>query len=672
MLSKYKLIIGSLAGTFIAAAGVAFCILGGRAQLSSDEDQNGGFSGIVVNGLDGRRLKNATVTAYIRNDDGSLNAINSVTCDENGRFDIPLNDGAYLIVAANPGFTTRGRDDSGRELDVSGGVHFVNGKLRLWPVATLKGRVVNGRAGIRAQVTLEYEKDASGDGGYTFVALNANQDGDFEIPNAYAGIAVLRIAASGFASVRLTDLALAAGNTLDLGDIPLHDGVTLFGQIRDAQTNRGIRGANIQIVGSDGAVLETQQTSASGDYAFAPLDNSVQISVSISAEGYRKTRKNIDFSGKDSYELSLALKRMWGLTLDVQNRTGREPIETRIRIIDPSTEKEIYREVLSNGAHSLDFIKSGSWIVDAESGDRLTHKTFRVQAGDNVLVRLDPFARIDGDVFDSDGTPLQNGEYRYYVRSSADASEDSSTPWMAMASSRFTIEDLHEGFYRVEVRRENGEPTSSPEFQLREGDVRSLSIRLNKGGVLRGHVASAVDGLNLANATVSVVGSSQNATTDTGGNFTLDQLPSGAFSISIQPEREQEPTLFEGIVVKENTTLSRDFRVNADRTESRQRRRARFEEMRANGELPPPRGGKPPWDNNGDPPEPPPWNQNAKHPPTPNEAKPDADNAVGQFKNAGKRIIPRNANAKDGAADVSETPNSRRMRRSLPVRRSDQ
>ena len=630
LMHKKKLILGVVAafGALTAIAAGAYLFLPG-ALPDPLQAEPGGFSGIVVDGLTDSPIKDAQITAF----DEAENAVAQAVSDIHGRFSLSLQDGDYTIQAQNPGFSLRGRDDQGRNVSVTDGTQFVNAKLRLWPTASVRGRVIAGNGGLNANVILHYQKDASGSENYDLISVQTDDNGAFQIHDAFAGMASVRIAAEGFANVELSDIALKSGASVDLGDIPMKDGVSLYGQITDATSKRGIRGATIRVKNAAGAILHETTTSTAGEFRLPPLDM-IQVAVDISAEGYYAEQRRMQLAGNTNSELSVALRRAWGLVLDVQNDTGREPTQTRITILDANTQKELYQELLPNGTLSLDHLKGGPFIIQAESPDRLTHQTLRARAGESVRIRLKPFAKIIAKALDTDGSPLTQGQYRYAVKSTHDAPDESPTPWFSMASSEFELTDLAEGYYRVEIRKDSGKPASSPEFQLRNGDVRNLTIQLTEGGVLRGHVVTSVEGFNVVLATVSIEGEARNVRTDPDGYFTLDKVPDTPFTVVIQIPNESEPSRFPDIAVKENSTVEREFRVTAPRTEQREKRHARFEEMRAKGELPPrpPRrtnGGNaddatPPWGDGNPPPwgdgNPPPWGDG--NPPHPDDGNP--------------------------------------------------
>ncbi len=561
-------------------------------------DEPGGFAGIVVNGLTDEPIPDATVLA-VQTAPANKNTLKTEHT-KTGQFDLTLQDGSYLVSASAPGFTTMGRNDKGRDIEIEDKTRYVNAKLRLWPTSSIQGRVVAGNTGIQADIVLYYDNDASGAGDYEFQTVKADEDGHFVISDAFAGTTTVSIAAEGFASVDLRDTVISAGQTVDLGEIPLRDGVSLFGKITDAATRRGISNARIVIRDQDNSVIAETTSDHGGDFRL-PATDIKQVAIQIDHEGYHAHNKTIQLTGNANKNYDIALQRAWGLTLNVQNQTGRDPIKTHIVIVDAISQKTVYDSTLANGTHNLDNIKGGPFIIEAETPDSLTKTHLRATSGDNVYVRLRPFGKINVIAKTSEGTELTQGEYRYFSRSTQTENE-TETPWTAFTSSEFEIADLQEGFYRVEIKSGKKE-VGSHEIRIQNGDVYRLNLQLLEGGVLTGHVITELG--NPVRATVTLSNDSRVVATDKDGYFTFDKMPAEPASISIVPRgRDSKETKFTDIVVKENDRVEREFRVVSPRTDDHAARRARMEEMRERGDFPPPppRDGRPPWGDG-----PPPW-----------------------------------------------------------------
>lgn len=639
----------------VVAGGMAYGILRDSSTTVSNSHL-GGFSGVLVDGLTNRPIPHASIMASPLHDQ-TLPSIET-TSTEKGAFDFDLSSGAYRIIAETNGYTSRGRNDNGREIDIVDETRFVNGLLRLWPVAHVQGRVVSNGVGIAATVALIYEKDASGAGDYTFKTIETTNNGAFEFSDAYAGVTAVSVSAEGFASIQLQGIALKSGETIDLGDIPMRDGVSLFGTITDETSKRGIKGAHIVVKNTDGLTIAETTTSASGDFRLPPLDM-MQVIIDVSADGYHSKRSQFKLSGNTDRAYSAALKRAWGLTIDIQNATARNPIQSHVKIKSIANNKEIYNELLENGVYRLDTLKGAPFLIEVTSFDGMTQSIVRANAGDTAKIRLKPFGKLIVSARLSNGEPVQRLRYQHTYKSALDEPDSDPSSWVSASTSEFEIPDLKTGYYRITVKNDaDSKEISSQDIHVKDGDIRRITLQFTEGGVLRGHVVSSVEGYNIANATVSVEGMSLSAVTDDDGNFILDKLPTEPFVVLIKPPQKNDPQArFENIVVSENATLSREFKVQAERYENREKRRerrARFEERMANGEMPPMRrprpegdNGTPPWGNgeppwgNGEPPwgdgeppwgdGPPPWENG--EPPEPPDGEPPWGNGPPPWEN---------------------------------------
>ena len=601
---KTGIIIASVLAVGGAVAATTWSFFRQSPEFFEPEATLGGFKGVIVNGLTERPLPNAVVSA-LSSVDGAV--VESVRSDSSGRFALTLADGEYTVVGTLDGYVSRGDYDSGRVIFIDDGTQFVNAKLRLWPPAKVHGRVVAGLAGIAAAVDVRYKRDASGAGPYAYRSVVADENGYFSIEDAYAGITTIGISADGFASVVLDDIVLKSGVSLDIGDIPLRDGVSLYGQVLDATSKQPINHAQVDVLDAAGKLLASAKTSGDGSYRLAPLDMA-HVRVEVSADGYHSAQYKMRLGGgKANHNLPVNLRRAWGMTLNVQNMTGRDPIMTHIQITDTTNDKVVYNDTLANGTYELKSIKGGPFLVEAFSADRLTRAERRSVVGDTVTLRLKPFARIIARAIDSDGSNLDNGQYRFYFRPDSSTDEDSPTPWLSFAASTIEIGDLNEGLYRIEVRKTGETRTSSSnEFLLRQGDVRELTIRMTSGGTIRGHVVSTESGYNLALVSVALDDGKRTVTTDNDGYFIIDELPDEPFSLSIKvPREEGEATVFGGLTVARDQVIDREFRVSAPRMEARERRREEMRRRIENGDAPwaergrRPRGGRN-WRQNGD------------------------------------------------------------------------
>ena len=595
----------SVVAALLVAAGAAAAIYwraDNEEQTARILSEDGGFSGIVTDGQTGESLDAARVIAKKQDE-----TFTQSECDENGAFSLVLPNGSYIVETQADGYVSSGRNDAGRTISIRNGTRYINAKLELWPAAHLKGRVVSSDVGIRGEIEVRYISDNSGASNYEFKTITSAEDGSFQLSGLYGGTIAVRVASEGFAAAHLRDIIIQPGETTDLGDIPLRDGITLYGTVTDANSGSGISGATIVIRNARNQEIERAVSSADGSYRLPPVE-SANVMLTVSADGYYTYRQRMSIRGAATQETSFKLDRAWGLVLDIQNKTGRSPDNTHIKITDISSSQVVYDGTHENGRITLDQLKAGPYLIEATSGDHMVTQSVRANAGQHIRIILKPLARITGHARNSDGSPLTKGEYRYIQRD-PDTKADTENPWIALVAPDFEIDDLPAGTYRLELRGDNQRIVSSPEFVLRNGDIRDMTMQLTEGGVLQGRVVSTESGVGVVATVELIADKTRTVKTDNEGNFTIDKLPQEAFSITIKPDREQDSKTFDNIRVRENDTVQRTFQVDAPNTERRARRRAAREAFQ-NGEMPPPPwgDGKPPWGDG-----PPPWMQNREN-----------------------------------------------------------
>ena len=561
-----------------------------RAPEESAPSEKGGFSGVVVDGETGNPLEAEVIVS------SGGREVARTACDAKGRFDVALEDGVYMVRALHSGYVPRGEKGAARKIEVVDATHFVNAKISLWPQSFLKGRILAGERGVPAELEVSYQRDASGAQNYVLKRFSSDETGQFFLSGAYAGIVGVSIEAEGFANLRLDDIVLQAGKTVDLGDIPLREGVSIHGTVRDLQSDTPLSGVRIKVVNPSGVVLSETQSTSTGAYRL-PAVEAAEVRLVATTEGYRVFGWNLRLGNEVNRELDLQLKRAWGLSVEIVNETGREPTKSHLSITDLSTQKVVYEAIKDNGRHAINELRGGPYLVTAESFDKETRYDVRAFAGDSVKLVLKPYARIGVEVVDRQGVPVKEGQYRY-IYHPVSGGEEVTNSWLAFEGESFELSELKPGAYRVEVRVNKDHISSSPELHVKMGDNKSVKIPLTEGGVLRGHVVSEKRHRGIP-ARVEWMGTSTSTVTDSEGYFVFDNLPVNAFSIKVIPDVGYEK-VFSGIVVEENGELEREFEVNGKRIKRNYGERNAQRErgsLSGFGEGAPPFGeGAPLWD----------------------------------------------------------------------------
>ena len=260
------------------------------------------LSGKVIDGLTKKPL-----TAKIKVKDGDR-VVATTDCNATGVFSIPLNDGNYEITVEHPQYVKKGKFDVDRLIEIDGEPVKLD-DLELWPEAIVKGRVVSDYQGVEAELQFIYQKDNSGAKHYLFNTVKTDQEGYFTLDNAYGGIQNIRISSDNFMSQKLSDIALTPGETVDLGDIPMKLGLTVFGVVKDENTQKGISGASVLCVNSNRKIVAETQTADDGSYTLPVVDLN-KLRVIVTADGFHSNGALLEIQNQNRYEYNVALTKL--------------------------------------------------------------------------------------------------------------------------------------------------------------------------------------------------------------------------------------------------------------------------------------------------------------------------------------------------------------------------
>ncbi len=262
---------------------------------------NPALLGFVRNGMTRKRLP-ATIRVM---SEGEL--VQTFKCDSNGEFEIRLEDGNYEFMATYPGFVSYGRDDDWHKFSIHGR-QFDYDKVVLWPEAKVTGRVVSGNSGVDAELKFFYIEDNADTKNYLFKTIRTDENGDFTLDKAYGGIQRIELSADGFISQELTNIELEPGETVQLGEIPMKQGLKIYGIVKDKSSKKGIPDATIRFVDLSRKVLVETKTAADGSYTL-PLTEMNKLQLSVTADGYMPNSKFIVAKDLSRYEHTVTLSK---------------------------------------------------------------------------------------------------------------------------------------------------------------------------------------------------------------------------------------------------------------------------------------------------------------------------------------------------------------------------
>ena len=413
---------------------------------NSDDDMGASLlSGLVKDALTNRPLAAKVVVK------DKERVVQIGNCSDSGRYSLPLEDGEYQVSAEYAGYVPKGAFDVSHTVDVDGDTEQI---IDLWPEAIVTGRVVANGKGVASNLSFFYQKDGSDAANYNFKTIDSDDSGVFELDGAYGGDMNIDIAANGFVKQTLKDIHLEPGKTVDLGDIPMHTGVTVYGTVTDAETKKAIAGAKLKSIDRRGNVLMETTSDADGAYTFQTTDLHT-IPIAVEANGYRSIFDAIQTDEDDRYAYDVEMSKLTGIEVVVDNRTGREPIETLVTITDISSNKVVYEQTHENGSYALKEFTGGPYLVHGASADRLTEVSVQIVAGSTATLTLKPFGRINVRFIGKPNKPRHNGfeEQIGFYRTVAlnDDTSEKMMPWQQIMTDTVMIDELMPGSYIVEA-----------------------------------------------------------------------------------------------------------------------------------------------------------------------------------------------------------------------------
>ncbi|MFA5625633.1 MAG: carboxypeptidase regulatory-like domain-containing protein [Bradymonadales bacterium] len=511
----------------------------------------GSFAGRVIDKVSGRGIANATLRV------SDKNSSKDIVTDAQGNFFLEAPGGVYTLAPTAEAYVARGRDDQWREVAIVNDTKFVNAALYLQPAATLHGRVLAGSSPISANIVMEYHEDASGAKQYIFASTRSDEAGEFTISDAYEGEASLKINASGFALIVLHKIKLRPGQTTDLGDIPLLEGASLYGQVVSGATGQGIAHAQLAILDQNEVLLTTTRSDSAGNYRFEPVTTK-EVELRVRANAFAFYEKSINFGQSVELLQNIEMQATQGLVLNVYNQTQRLPRQTDIIIRDTTLQSVVYESRVEDGRLELNEIEGGPFIVEARSPDGESELKLRATLGSEINVILKPLAKIIVSVHNEDGT-LPAGEYKYsYAPNMAISHGATESPWQSFTAPSFEINDLKEGDYLITVRDAEMDVAQSPITRIRLGEQRALSLVIQKPSSLHGKVITS-DG-HAIHAKVERVGDAQEHYTDHAGNFVIGPLYTRDVSIIITPMNKISQR-FDNVKLNVGSVTNHEFKL---------------------------------------------------------------------------------------------------------------
>ena len=504
---------------------------------------SGVISGAVVNGHTGKAIANVRV--QIDQDQRRR----WITTDERGLFRIDgLEAGDYALEADVEGFRSAGADGSGVSVRLGEGAHMRGMEIELYPPSALHGVLeMDGEVG-SGEVFLRYVQDASGAEDYDLDPVWVEGDGVFRLEGLAPGDIEITAEASGFNLSASIMVSLEPGVEIDVGVIALERGSAIRGVVEDT-SGRGLRRALVEVIDGNGPEGEAPRVFTGGGGAFdlTGIEGSWVV-LRFSAPGHEAQRREIKFVQGQAVEVDpVVLEVLEGLVVRVFSHDGREMPGVNVQVIKGNDDEPLYEQVTTGGELVFEELRGGPFLLRAfddvhgPSGDEV------ISAGQEVILRMGAPTHLVGELRVFGAQPSSTLITLLRVEEGArpvtiESRETSGNP--------FDIKSIPAGRYRFEAGAPSFLVSTSETFEIAPGEHKSVTIELERGGMVSGIVVDDETGEPIPGAVVQLdMGRGGEALTALGLRVVTDEQ--GAFEMEgIPKERQTVKVVARGYVAR--------------------------------------------------------------------------------------------------------------------------
>ena len=348
----------------------------------------------------------------------------------------------------------------------------------------------------------------SGGGTATTDASGHYAFGDI-LPGSYT----LTVSAANYAG-RSQSVIVSAGTTVTQNFTLAPNPGTISGSVTDSSTSQPVSGAAVSYSGGSAT------TNAQGQYSLTGVLEGT-YTVTASASGYSGSSQTITIGPGESAAQNFSLAPQPG------SITGTVTDSVTRQALSGATVAYAGGSGITNasGQYSLANVAEGSYSVTASAGNYASvGQVVAVGAGatvtQNFALAPNP-GTITGVVSDaSTGLPLSGATVSYSGGSTS-----------TNASGQYTLSAVTEGSYTVTTSAA-GYGTQATTDSVGPGAVVTQNVALSQApGSVTGTVTSAATALPVSGASVTYSGGS--TTTNASGGYTLSNVPSGTYSVTV-------------------------------------------------------------------------------------------------------------------------------------------
>ncbi|MFQ3549267.1 MAG: carboxypeptidase-like regulatory domain-containing protein [Armatimonadota bacterium] len=380
-------------------------------------------------------------------------------------------------------------------------------------------------------------------GGYSATTAT---DGAYTIASVVPGTYSLTASKSNYTSQTLTNVVVSEMNVTNANFTLTSTVGNITGVVKD-ENNQGIQGATVST--STGSYTTT--TGAGGVYTLTNVSAGT-YSITASKAGYNsQTKNNISVVGGQSTSVDFVITNLYGKI------TGfvRDGLNNGIVGAIVQTDTGGYSATTtSGGAFTISNVSPGTYSLTAsKSGfSPQTVSGVNVVAGQTTnqnITLMSIYGYIAGVVLNDANMPVSGATV------STNTGEYSTT---TDVNGEYILANIQPGTYSVTASRTGHISDTKTDIVVVSDEVSTADFTLVRLlGSISGNVSSALGG-NIIGATITANPGGYSTTTNSSGNYTLDNIPVGNYNVTASVSDHQTNTL-SGIVVNESQTTTANF-----------------------------------------------------------------------------------------------------------------